>query len=65
MEMNKEANKMILEQITFCLIDAIRLYSQLNRSGFNPKQETEWRMCKNALEFTKDSVKTLDTLFDK
>ncbi len=28
-------------------------------------QETEWRMCKNALEFTKDSVKRLDTLFDK
>ncbi len=65
MEINEERNKIILEQITFCLIDAIRLYSQLNRSGLSSKEETEWRMCKNALEFTKDSVNRLNTLFHK
>lgn len=64
MEIDKEGNKMILERVTFHLVEAMRLYSKLDLSGLGPLQQTEWKMCKNALEFTKESVEKLNTLLD-
>ncbi len=55
---------MILERVTFRLIEAIRLYSQLDLSGLASSEEMELMMCKNALVFTKEAVQKLNTLFD-
>ncbi len=63
MEIDKEKNRLILEQVIFCLLDAVRLYNQLNPSGLNSSQQKEWKWCKNALEYTKESVEKLHTLF--
>ncbi len=63
-EADKEGNKMILERVTFHLVEAMRLYSKLDLSGLGSSQEKELTMCKNALEFTKESIGKLNTLFD-
>ncbi len=63
MEIDREKNKLILEQVIYCLLDAVRLYSQLDPSGLSSSQQREWKWCKNALEFTKDSIEKLQTVF--
>jgi hypothetical protein len=66
MENDKEVNKMVIERITFHLIEAMRLCSHLDLSGLGSFQQIEWnekiKVCKNALEFTKDSVEKLSVL---
>ncbi len=63
MQIDKEKNRLILERIIFCLLDAVRLYSQLDLSGLSSSQQREWKWCKNALEYTKESVEKLHMLF--
>lgn len=66
METDKEGNKMVLEHVTFHLIEAMRFFSQLDPSKFGglgqKERDEKIRMCKNALEFTKDLVENLSTL---
>jgi hypothetical protein len=66
MENGKERNRNALEGISFHLVRALRLCSQLDLSGLSSLQQTEWndriKICKNALEFTKESVERLSNL---
>jgi len=66
MENSKERNKMALEAISFHLFEAMRRCNQLDLSKLNSLQQTEWKekikICKNALEFTKESVEKLSKL---
>ncbi len=66
MENDKERNRTALEGISFHLITALRLCSQLDLSKLNPLEEGEWneriKLCKNALEFTKESVEKLSKI---
>jgi len=61
--MDKETNRIVLEQISFHLLEAMRLCGQLDLSGIGSLKQKEWndriRLCKNALEFTKDSAERL------
>jgi hypothetical protein len=60
-------NKVIMEQIFFHLLETLRLCNQLDLSGLGPLEQKEWddriKLCKNALEFTKDSVEKLTKKF--
>ncbi len=62
----KEKNSKIMEQILFRLLETMKLCNQLDLSGLVPLKEREWRekvnFCKNALEFTKNSVEKLNKL---
>jgi len=64
--MDKERNKMVLEQISFHLDEAMRLCSQLDLSALNPLDQTEWntrmKICKDAIEFTKASTQKLSEI---
>lgn len=66
MDSDKEKNKMIMEQIFFHLLETLRLCTQLDLSGLGPLGQQEWndkiKLCKNALEFTKNSVEKLSKL---
>ncbi len=62
MEINKEKNKLLLEQVILCFLDALRLYAQVDLSGLDSSQRKEWQWCKNALEHTKESIEKLHTL---
>jgi hypothetical protein len=66
MEIDKEGNKKVIERITFHLVQALRLCSQLNLSGLSPLQQKDWneriKICKDALEFTKGAVEKLSIL---
>jgi hypothetical protein len=66
METEKEGNKMVLEKVIFHLLQAARLCSQLDLSRLGALEQREWedriKICKNALEFTKDSVEKLSIL---
>ena len=68
MEIDKEENRIVLEGISFHLITALHLCSQLNLSELSSLQQTEWndriKICKNALEFTKESVERLSKLLE-
>jgi hypothetical protein len=63
MEIDKERNRMALERISFHLDEAMRFYNQLDLSGHGPLEQREWdnrmKTCKNAIEFTKESVQKL------
>ena len=62
----KEKNNKIMEQILFRLLETLKLCNQLDLSGLTPLEEREWKekinVCKNALEFTKNSVEKLNKL---
>jgi nucleoid DNA-binding protein len=62
-DINKEENKMIMEKIFFHLLETLQLCSKLDLSGLGPLEQKEWndriQLCKNALEFTKNSVEKL------
>ncbi len=66
MDSHKEKNRMIMEQVFFHLLETLRLCSQLDLSGLGPLEQKEWneriKLCKNALEFTKESVEKLGKL---
>lgn len=63
MDTDKEKNRLVMEQIFFHLLETLRLCTELDLSGIGPLEQREWtekiKLCKNALEFTKDSVEKL------
>ncbi len=67
MEIDKERNRIALERISFHLNEAMRFCSRLDLSGLGPLEQTEWndrmKVCKNAIEFTKESVEKLTQVF--
>jgi|GEM_PF-1099809 hypothetical protein len=66
MDRDKEKNRMVMEQIFFHILETLRLCSRLDLSGLGPLEQREWseriKLCKNALEFTKNSVEKLNSL---
>ncbi len=66
MENDKEKNRIALEGIFFHLIQALRLCNQLDLSRLSPLDQGEWneriKICKNALEFTKETVEKLSKI---
>lgn len=56
-------NRVIMEQALFHLLETLRLCAELDLSDLGPLEEREWtdkiKLCKNALEFTKNSVEKL------
>jgi len=68
MEIDKERNRIALERISFHLYEAMRFCKQLDLSGLGPLEQREWdnRMkdCKNAIEFTKESVQKLSRILE-
>jgi hypothetical protein len=68
MEIEKERNRIALERIGFHLDEAMRFCSQLDLSGLGPLEQGEWdtRMkdCKNAIQFTKGSLKKLSQILE-
>jgi len=63
MDIEKERNRMVLERIFFHLDEAMRFCKQLDLSGLGPTEKSEWdnrmKICKNAIEFTKEAVQKL------
>ena len=68
MEIDKERNRIALERIGFHLDEAMRFCNQLDLSGLGPLEQTEWdsrmKTCKNAIEFTKESLKQLNKILE-
>jgi hypothetical protein len=68
MEIDKERNRMALERIAFHLDEAMRFCNQLDLSGLGPLEQKEWnsrmKTCKNAIEFTKESLKKLNEILE-
>jgi len=68
MEIDKERNRNSLERITFHLDQAMRFCNQLDLSGLGPPEQSEWdnrmKICKNAIEFTKESVQKLSKILE-
>jgi hypothetical protein len=66
MENDEERNRITIERIFFHLIEALRLCNQLDLSKLSSLEQREWnekmKICKNALEFTKESVEKLSKL---
>ncbi len=64
--MDREKNRLALEQISFHLLEAMRLCNLLDLSGLSDLEQREWndrmKICKNALQFTKDSAEKLSAL---
>ena len=63
MEIDKERNRIALERISLHLNEAMRFCNQLDLFGLGSLEQTEWnnrmKICKNAIEFTKESVQKL------
>ena len=68
MEIDKERNRNSLERITFHLDQAKRFCKQLDLSGLDPLEQSEWdnrmKTCKNAIEFTKESLQKLSKILE-
>ena len=68
MEIKKERNRRTLERIAFHLDQAMRFCNQLDLSGLGPPEQSEWdnrmKMCKNGIEFTKESVQKLSKILE-
>ena len=68
MEIEKERNRNSLERISFHLAQAMRFCNQLDLSGLGPLEQSEWdkrmKICKNAIEFTKESVQKLSKILE-
>ena len=68
MEIDKERNRTSLERITFHLTQAMRFCNQLDLSELAPPTQSEWnnrmKICKNALEFTMESVQKLSKILE-
>ena len=67
-DVDKERNRITLERISFHLDEAMRFCNQLDLSGLGPLEQTEWdsrmKTCKNAIEFTKESLKQLNKILE-
>ena len=67
-DVDKERNRIALERISFHLDEAMRFCNQLDLSGLGPLEQTEWdsrmKICKNAIEFTKDSLEKLNKILE-
>ena len=59
----EKRNRMVMEQIFYHLLETLQLCGQLDLSKLTPLEQHEWndriKLCKNALEFTKNSVEKL------
>ena len=68
MDIDKERNRIALERISFHLDEAMRFCNQLNLSGLSSFQQKEWdermKTCKNAIEFTKESLQKLQKILE-
>jgi len=68
MEIDKERNRIALERISFHLDEATRFFHQLDLSGLGSLEHREWdnRMkdCKNAIEFTMESLQKLNKILE-
>jgi len=68
MEIDRERNRIALERISFHLVEARRFCNQLDLSGLGPLEQREWddrmKICKNAIEFTKESVLKLSKILE-
>jgi hypothetical protein len=68
MDIDKERNRSALERITFHLDQAMRFCNQLDLTGLGPVEQSEWdkrmKICKNAIEFTKESVQKLSKILE-
>jgi len=64
--MDKETNRIVLEQISFHLLEAMRFCNQLDLSGLPHSEQGLWndriKFCKNALDFTKETVQRLSEI---
>jgi len=67
-DVDKERNRITLERISFHLDEATRFCNQLDLSGLGPLEQTEWdsrmKTCKNAIEFTKESLEELNKILE-
>jgi hypothetical protein len=65
-DVDRERNRIALERIAFHLDEAMRFCNQLDLSGLGPLEQTEWdsrmKTCKNAIEFTEESLKKLSEI---
>ena len=63
MASKNEKNRVIIEQAVFHLLETLKLCMSLDLSDLGPLERKEWsdriKLCKSALEFTKDSVEKL------
>ncbi|MGZ3559675.1 MAG: hypothetical protein ACXWM6_12340 [Thermodesulfobacteriota bacterium] len=61
--MDKVPNKIVLVRITFHLLQAMRYCNQLDLSELPRSEQEGWddriKLCKNALDFTKETVQRL------
>ena len=68
MEIDKERNRIALEQVSFHLNEAMRFCSRLDLSGLGPLEQTEWndrmKNCKDAIAFTRESVQKLSEILE-
>jgi hypothetical protein len=68
MEIHKERNRIALDRISFYLDEAMRFCNQLDLSGLGPLEQKEWnnrmKTCKDAIEFTKESVQKLNKILE-
>jgi len=68
MEIDKERNGIALGRISFHLNEAMRFCNQLDLSGLGLLEQGEWdnrmKVCKNAIEFTKESVQKLSKILE-
>lgn len=68
MEIDKEKNRIALERMGFHLDEAMRFCNKLDLSGLGPLEQREWdtrmKNCKDAIEFTKGSLKKLNQILE-
>ncbi len=61
--MDKQKNQIVLDAICLHLLEGLRLCGHLDVSGLDSEEQRRCRdritICKNALEFTKNSVEKL------
>ena len=66
MDIDKERNKIVLEQIFFHLEAAMRLCNKLDLSALSSIDQGIWdttmKICKDALHFTKESTQRLSKI---
>jgi hypothetical protein len=68
MDIDKERNRNALDRITFHLTQAMKFCNQLDLSRLGPLEQSEWdnrmKICKNAIEFTRESVQKLNKILE-
>ena len=66
MEVDKERNRIALEQISYHLDEAMRFCSQLDLSGLNPIEQMGWdnrmKICKDTITFTRLFIEKLSQI---